>query len=211
LYSKDYYEPARPEVLSAFPEGIRSVLSIGCGWGSTESHLAEKGLCVTAIPLDPVIPGGAEASDIEIIHGSLASACRQLAGRKFDCLLISNLLHLVPNPAETLSSYAALLTEDGSVIALTPNMARLSAIWKLLRGDASYAVPGTYESTGVHRVSRGVLQKWFRSVGMKIETIIFLRPKDVTKTRRLAAWLLQPWMADEFVVVARKHTDSQKR
>jgi 2-polyprenyl-3-methyl-5-hydroxy-6-metoxy-1,4-benzoquinol methylase len=204
-YSKCYYERAKPEVLSAIPEGVRSVLSIGCGWGSTESHLAEKGLRVSAVPLDPVIPGGAEAGGVEIINGDLASARRGLADRKFDCLLLSNVLHLVPNPRETLSSYGSLLSDGGTVIAVTPNMARLAATWKSLRGDSSSAARGRYERTGVHRVSRRVLRDWFRSAGMKIEKIVPLHRKSITRTRRIASRLLGSWMADEFVVVAGKN------
>jgi 2-polyprenyl-3-methyl-5-hydroxy-6-metoxy-1,4-benzoquinol methylase len=185
------------------------VLSIGCGWGSTESHLAEKGLRVSAVPLDPVIPGGAEAGGVEISNGDLASARRGLADRKFDCLLLSNVLHLLPNPVGTLSSYASLLSDGGTAVAVTPNMARLAATWKSLRGDASSAALGSYERTGVHLVSRRILRGWFRSAGMKIEKIVHLHRKSSTKIRRIASRLLRSWMADEVVVVARKHSDSQ--
>jgi 2-polyprenyl-3-methyl-5-hydroxy-6-metoxy-1,4-benzoquinol methylase len=207
-YSKDYYEPAQPEVLSAIPEGVRSVLSIGCGWGLTESHLAEKGLHVSAVPLDPVIAGGAEARGVEIINGDLASARQGLTDRKFDCLLLSNVLHLVPNPVEVLSSYTSLLAEGGVAIALTPNMAGPAA-WRSLRGDSSAPPRGAYERTGVHWVSRRVLRGWFGSASMKIENIVHLHRKSRTKVRRIASRLLGSWMADGLVVVARKRSDSQ--
>jgi 2-polyprenyl-3-methyl-5-hydroxy-6-metoxy-1,4-benzoquinol methylase len=207
-YSKDYYEQAKPEVLSAIPQGVRSVLSIGCGWGLTESQLAEKGLRVSAVPLDPVIPGGAEAAGVEIIHGDLAGARQRLADRKFDCLLFCNVLHLVPNPVEALSSYASLLSVGGAAIAVTPNMARLPATWNSLRGYASIAARGGHERTGVHRVSRRILRGWFGSAGMKIEKIVHLPRKRNTKVRQIAFRLLGCWMANELVVVARKHSDS---
>ena len=57
-YSKSYYEPVRPELLSSIPAEVRTLLSVGCEWGATEALLVEKGLSVVAIPLDPVIPGG---------------------------------------------------------------------------------------------------------------------------------------------------------
>ena len=53
MYSKDYYEPRREEVISMIPQDARSVLSIGCGAGATECSLAERGLRVVALPLDP--------------------------------------------------------------------------------------------------------------------------------------------------------------
>jgi 2-polyprenyl-3-methyl-5-hydroxy-6-metoxy-1,4-benzoquinol methylase len=205
-YSKSYYEPVSPEVVSAVPQGARSVLSIGCGWGATEVYLAEKGLSVSAVPLDPVIPGGAEAGGVEIVNGDLASARQRLADRKFDCLLLSNVLHLVPNPVQVLSSYASLLSDDGAAIAVIPNMARLSATWKSLRDDANSAARGSYEKIGVHQVSQNLLRGWFRSARMKIEKILHVGPKRSTKLRRLASRLLDSWMADEFVVVATRES-----
>jgi hypothetical protein len=44
---------------------------------------------------------------------------------------------------------------------------------------------------------------------MKIEKIVHLGPVSSTRVRRIASLLLESWMADEFVVVARKHSDSQ--
>jgi 2-polyprenyl-3-methyl-5-hydroxy-6-metoxy-1,4-benzoquinol methylase len=208
-YSKDYYEPVLPEVFAAIPDGVRSLLSIGCGWGSTERQLAEKGLHVTAVPLDGVIPGGAEAGGVEIISGDLGSARQGLADRKFDCLLLASVLHLLPNPVATLSSFASLLSEGGAAIAVIPNMARLASTWKSLRGDASSAARGGYERTGVHRVSQRILRDWFRSAGMKVEKIVHLGAKRNTIVRRMASRLLDSWMADEFLVVARKHSDTQ--
>jgi 2-polyprenyl-3-methyl-5-hydroxy-6-metoxy-1,4-benzoquinol methylase len=207
-YSKNYYEPVVPEVIEAIPSGVRSVLSIGCGWGAMESHLAKKGLRVFAVPLDPVIPGGAESAGVEIIPGDFAHALRELAGTKFDCLLLSNVLHLVPNPTEVLLSFAALLPAGGTTVAVAPNMARLASTWKALRGDPSAAARGGYEKTGVHRVSQGVLRDWFRSTGMKVEKVLHLVPESAGEIRRLALSVLRPWMADEFVVVARKRAVS---
>jgi 2-polyprenyl-3-methyl-5-hydroxy-6-metoxy-1,4-benzoquinol methylase len=212
-YSKNYYEPVGLETVSAIPNAARSVLSIGCGWGSVEGHLSEKGLCVCAVPLDPVIPGAAGAAGVEIISGDFNSARQQLVGRNFDCLLLSNVLHLVPDPVKALSSFAALLSDGGTAIAVAPNMARLPAAWESLRRDgAGSAALRSYETTGVHRVSRRILDGWFRSAGMKIvkvEKIVKLRRKSGTKVRRIASLLFGSWIADEFVVLARKQSETQ--
>lgn len=117
--------------------------------------------------------------------------------------------------ADRLNDYNLFIySEDDTLIreknlAVAPNMARLAAAWKSLRGDRSSAALGSYERTGANRVSRGIFQSWFRSVGMKIEKIVHLQRKSSTKIRRIASRVLESWMADEFVVVARKHPDSQ--
>jgi len=131
-YSKSYYEPVQLGAIAAIPPEVRTVLSIGCGWGSTEVWLAKRGHSVTAIPLDPVIPGGAEAKGVEIVTGDLDEARRTLAGREFDCIFLSNALHLVPDPVAVLSSYGTLLSPGGVFLALVPHTARLRTAWKEL-------------------------------------------------------------------------------
>jgi SAM-dependent methyltransferase len=206
-YSKSYYEPVRPEVLSAIPGGVGSLLSLGCGSGSTERHLLAEGLRVTALPLDPVISSDAAAAGVEMITGDFTTARRRLADRKFDCLLVSNVLHLLPDPVAVLGSFASVLSEGGAAIAITPNMARLSVAWKALRGRAAFTVRDPYEKTGIHRVSHRVLERWFRSAGMKItriEKIVAARPKRPGKVDWIVRRLPKSWLAEEFVVVATK-------
>src|SRR5262249_3248344 len=99
-YGKGYYEPIREEVISAIPREARSVLSIGCGWGAVEGWLAEKGVRVVAVPLDPVISGAAEARGVEIVNGDFEMVRDSLATERFDCLLLLNILHLIRDPVE---------------------------------------------------------------------------------------------------------------
>jgi len=204
-YSKDYYEPVAPTVVAAIPNDVRSVLSIGCGWGATEGHLAEQGMRVSAVPLDPIIAGGAEGKGVQILPSDFAQALHELRGREFDCLLLSNVLHLVPNPIDVLASFAALLRQGGTAVAVAPNMARLAAAWKALRGDPTSTAWGTYERTGVHRVSQRVLRHWFSSAGMRVEKILPSLPESAKEASQFPAKLFDPWISHVFVVVARKH------
>ena len=104
-WSKDYYEPVRPEILSLMPEGARSVLSIGCGWGSDgRPSCAER-------------PARGRSADgfrnRRLCRGQGRGDClRRLQNRpgkagsrkRFDCILLSNVLHLVRDPVAVLSS-----------------------------------------------------------------------------------------------------------
>jgi len=210
-YSKNYYEPVKPEVVSVIPKEVRSVLSIGCGWGATECHLAEKGLRVSAVPLDVVIPGGAEVEGVEIIKGGLSEARRELADRKFDCLLLSNVLHLVPDPIKVLSSFASLLSDGGVAIVVVPNTAPWAVAWKAIRNRGTPEDLGSYERTGVQRVSQYVLCRWFRAAGMSVEKVLGLLRPPARNVGRFVFGALDLWMADEFVAVARRLHGSSAR
>lgn len=203
-YSKDYYEPVRPEVVSLVPAGARSVLSVGCGWGATEAWLAEKGLNVSAVPIDPVIPGAARAKGVEIIEGDFETARAKLTGRQFDCLLLLKVLHLVPNPVEELSSFGKFLSNGSVAIASVPNLTRLQTIWGRVRGDKQFKDFGSYEKTGVNLTSRKGLRGWLQGAGMKTETIVDVLPQRAEVARRLSLGSLSSVLASEFIAVARR-------
>ena len=116
MYSKDYYEPLSKEVLSMIPREARSVLSIGCGSGVTECWLAERGLRVVALPLDPIICSAAAAKGVEILPGDFRTAKQKLQNDRFDCLLYLNLLHLASNPISVLSMFRDNLSIGSRVI-----------------------------------------------------------------------------------------------
>jgi len=202
-YSKSYYEPARAEVLGLIA-GSKSVLSIGCGWGAIEAQLVAKGLQVSAIPLDSVIAGCAEAKGVRMVYGSFQTARAKLAGEQFDCLLLSNILHLVADPVTVLSSFGGLLSEGGKTVVLEPNILRLSAYWGRIRGDRRFQDFGSYEKTGIHLTSPKIVRDWLRKAKMEPQQMIEVLSPHAQKLSRLLLGLLDPLLASEVIVAARK-------
>jgi 2-polyprenyl-3-methyl-5-hydroxy-6-metoxy-1,4-benzoquinol methylase len=207
-YSKGYYEPVRPELMSELPSGARTVLSIGSGWGAVECCLAAKGLRVSAVPLDAVIPGAAEADGVEIIDGGFEQARRALAGRQFDCLLLSNVLHLVPNPVEFLSSLASLLSPGGVAVAVVPNTSRLEPNLRAVRG-VCFDDPEMYRTSGVQHTSRETVRSWFGSAGFRVQKLKQILPPGIQKIGRLAKGMMDTWLAYEFIVAGRKPLEAK--
>jgi 2-polyprenyl-3-methyl-5-hydroxy-6-metoxy-1,4-benzoquinol methylase len=204
-YSKGYYETARADVLAAIPEGTRSVLSIGCGWGAMEVALAAKGMRVVAIPLDPIVAGGAEAKGVELVYGDFQTAREKLAGERFDCLLLSNVLHLVPDPVDVLATFGSLLSERGIALLVVPNTLRLSTYWGKIRGDKRFQDFGNYEKTGVHLTSRRIVRRWIQDAGMKPGNATWVLSSNAQKAGRLALGLMDPWLSTEVIAVGRKY------
>jgi Methyltransferase domain len=170
-YSKSYYEPVREDLASAIPENARSVLSIGAGSGEMEAWLAAKGTRVVALPLDPIILADAGERGIEVIGGDFQCAREKLTGESFDCLLLSNVLHLVSDPVDVLASFASLLVAGGVAVVLVPHVLRLMLYWRRMRGGARRHSDTGYNNTGAHVTSQRVLRGWFRKAGMKMEYV----------------------------------------
>jgi 2-polyprenyl-3-methyl-5-hydroxy-6-metoxy-1,4-benzoquinol methylase len=201
LYSKDYYEPPRQELASAIPEHVRTVLSVGCGWGETEAWLADKGFRVTAVPLDPVIPGRATAAGVEVVDGDFESVRKKLANRKFDCLLLLNVLHLVEDPVAILSFFKELLSETSVIISLVPNMTKPTKLWTKARRERHFTEI-SYQDSGAHFVSHKVVLQWFNSAGVKvIKTVNVLTPR-ARKLSNMMLGLADSFLCSEFFSIA---------
>jgi 2-polyprenyl-3-methyl-5-hydroxy-6-metoxy-1,4-benzoquinol methylase len=203
-FSKHYYEPEKTELLALIPEGVQSVLSLGCGWGATEQWMSRKGIHVVAVPLDSVISACADARGVEVVSGDFRTVGEKLKGRKFNCLLMSNMLHLVKNPSEVLHIFRDLVQSESVAIALVPNLFRLSVILGRIQGNEDFRNLGNYGKSGVHLTSHQIVTNWFKDAGFKVDKIVDLLPERAQIAHKLTLGLMDPLLASEFIVVARK-------
>ena len=202
-YSKNYYEPVAPEVLAAIPNGVRRVLTIGCGWGAMEAYLVQKGLHVAAIPLDAIISSAAAGAGVEFICSDFDGAKKTLEDRRFECILLSNVLHLVPNPVEILASFGDLIADGGVMILLSPNVPRILAYWRS-RSNGLFSGAVKYDTTGVQPTSRRTLRAWLRKAGLKVDRITDVLSSRAESIGRFTLGLTDGVLASEFVVTASK-------
>jgi 2-polyprenyl-3-methyl-5-hydroxy-6-metoxy-1,4-benzoquinol methylase len=193
-WSKSYYEPCQNELLRLVPEGARNILSVGCGWGATERALIEKGMRVKGLPIDSVVAVNAEARGVEIVYGDLATARQKLRGEHFDCVLFSNVLHLVHDPVGFLSSFAEFLAPEGCIVASVPNLSWFRRASRSIRLRGLRANPRTYEVSGMHVTNGRLLRHWFRDAGLEplqvIYEVIEEKKRADTQTLGLAKPLL---------------------
>jgi len=203
-HSKAFYEPARSDVLSLIPDRATTVLSIGCGWGAIEAALIKRGMQVVGLPLDSVIAGCAEARGVEIIADDFETAQTRLADKRFDVVLMLNILHLVPNPSKILATFVRQLDHTSIVIFSVPNLASLLARRKGILGRRQYKDLGGYEKTGVQFTSRTAIRRWLRDAGLKMMKRTLVLSERAQKVARATMGLLGPLLAEEIIVVARK-------
>jgi 2-polyprenyl-3-methyl-5-hydroxy-6-metoxy-1,4-benzoquinol methylase len=168
-WMKSYYEPCQDVLVSMLPSSAHKVLSIGCGWGSTEEALVKRNIEVAAVPLDSVIGRLATARGVRLVPYAIEAAPSRLAGESFDAILISNLIHLVDSPVELLRSYRALLNPGGVVIASFPNLKHASVLWRRLRQAPEVRGLADYGRSGVHVTSLSLVTEWLRSAGFHVE------------------------------------------
>ncbi len=175
-WSKSYYEPPCEKLLALVPPGTRTVLSIGCGSGEMEKILLQRGMTVTALPLDSVIGSVAADLGLEIVHGTLPEGLAKLGNRRFDTILISNLLHLLRNPIPVIDRCAKLLSANGAVLVAGPNFEYLPVQARRFFGDAEYRKLREFSSSNVNPFSLVELAGWFQQAGLDLNQLTWQAP-----------------------------------
>jgi len=170
-WSKDYYEDPQAEVLSLIPETAREILSVGCGWGATEVRLKERGAAVTALPLDSIIGAEAERLGIEVTYGTLADCLRKMDGRTFDCVLVTNLLHLLPNPREVIEQCSLLVSPGGTFVIAGSNFGLLRVLANRALGRGDYRKLGVSDEHGIHVLGPGSVSRFLKESGLRVSVV----------------------------------------
>jgi SAM-dependent methyltransferase len=202
-WSKCFYERPRQELMAAVPGTVQTLLSFGCGNGLPEREFARRGIKVTAIPLDSVVGACVEKSGVEVIYGDVEGVLRALSGRRFDVIVMTDLLHLLPDPANLLQSLSSLLNNNGSLVVSAPNMRAARILWKRLKQDRSVENLGNYHRSGVRIISYETVAKTCRSAGLVITNVTPIIPDNGRWIYRSGGPLLPRLLATDFVFTLR--------
>ena len=201
-HSKSYYERSTPELLSLIPSKVKTLLSYGCGWGALEASLAERGIQVTAVPLDSVIGSCVEGKGIELITADADTLMMSLSGRQFDAIVVSNMLHLVSEPAHLLAWFRRLLSPEGILVARLANPRRPSTLWREFRSGRRSTLSAKEAGTAILRPSYMEVRRWLKTSRFRIQTAVPCVPQRAQALYRLTGRLSAPLLASEFLVAA---------
>jgi 2-polyprenyl-3-methyl-5-hydroxy-6-metoxy-1,4-benzoquinol methylase len=197
---KNYYEPWRPEVGKLIPAEVKSLLSVGCGWGATEERLAQRGVQVVGVPLDSVISACAEARGVRTVSPNFTTAWTELEHLHFDCVLVSNILHLTPDAAGILKQCGRLLSDGGCIVLIVPNFNYLKILWKRICRTPEYRNMGNYDDTGMNLTTYRLIREWLRRSGLVMDRAFDLVPERAEALPKIVG----QYRAAELIVSCRK-------
>ena len=198
-WSKSYYEKPSGELLTLVPDNARNILSIGCGWGATEVKLKERGAAVTAVPLDSIIGATAARLGIDMVYGTFGECLEKLEGWTFDCVIVINLLHLLPNPRQVVEQCSRFVRQSGTFVISGPNFGSVRVLAKRVLGMGEYRKLLAFDHEGIHLLGPTVLKGYLKDSGLNVATVRWSNdaPKNgiERKLGRLgsANWVLQAW------------------
>jgi len=178
IWDKVYFDGVDSNLLSMVSQKAAKILSVGCGYPSTEEKLVKNCHSVTAIPLDPIIGTLAASRGIKVMESNFEEAFHNLDGTSFDCIIFPDVLQHLRDPFNILSKAAELLTPDGELLISIPNLTYL----KFSKDHFPYPFfrKWTYSKHYLQLVDKHDIVKWFRANGVK--EIVF---QYVTESERL--------------------------
>ena len=203
-WQKSYYEKPAPELLAIVPREAKTILSLGCGWGATEAKLQERGAQITAVPLDSVIGAAAVRPGIEMIYGTWEQCLKVLAGRRFDCVLMTNLLHLQDQPGQCLKQCSQFVEEGGSLVLGGPNFDRVPWLLKRLLGIGEFGKLRNYEQSGMSVCGPKTLSKPIAKAGLEIASVQWLNHAFNKGRLRGKQFVLGSLTARDWILHARR-------
>lgn len=153
------------QILDLVPHGA-VVLDIGCGPGLLARKLGEKGAQTDGIDANnpDAVWTGIESyrqADLEKT-GDLAFE------RKYDCIILADVLEHLRNPNDLLRSIRATLKAKGKLIASTPNIALWYMRLSLLLGRFNYGDRGILDRTHVHLYTMATFEKLLLESGFRV-------------------------------------------
>lgn len=131
-------EPSRHLVEFAASEAGRTIVDIGCGYGSYALRLRERGHEVTGLELDPGAVEQARGRGLDVVQGDAAST--PFDDDAFDTAILFEVLEHVAEPEQVLRE--ALRVSSRNVLVTVPNVSEYSRLalygltyWHLVTED----------------------------------------------------------------------------
>lgn len=202
-WSKSYYEKPSNEVLEAIPHNVRTILSIGCGSGATEKKLMLRGAKVTVFPLNSVVGAANARLGLEVIYGTMEECFNRLGEREFDCVLMTDLLHLLPDPWQVLEQCCRHVGPSGTLVIDGPNFQALRILSKRALNVGDYRKLSNRALSGIRTLTADAVARKLIDSGWKsVATRSFNRvlPRRMAGLQRL----LGRFAAQHWVLAARR-------
>ncbi|MEL7655536.1 MAG: class I SAM-dependent methyltransferase [Bacillota bacterium] len=147
------------------------VLEVGTATGYMTKYMKEVLDCqIVGIELDEEAAKQAAMYADEMIVANLDHSEWQdrLQNRKFDYIILADVLEHLRNPCQTLQQMVKYLNDEGKVIASIPNIAHNAIIMELLQDRFGYRPLGLLDNTHIHFFTKNSIIDMFAHTGLSI-------------------------------------------
>jgi len=199
--SKLYRETSDPIWSELLGEKPLDILVWGAGDGQAELSLRNNEHSVTMLPLDSIMGECCRKRGFHTLE--LTHDYTQGIKAKFDCIIASNLLHLVDDPIQLMKQFKELLRPGGKLLARVPNFNNFGLRRRRAK-DPRYQIPWNRKSIGASPLTKYDLKQMATAAGFSQREVIF-RPKGKLKyLNRISLGLFSSMLSPTLYLWAKK-------
>jgi 2-polyprenyl-3-methyl-5-hydroxy-6-metoxy-1,4-benzoquinol methylase len=170
----DYYSLDRSMLLPFVPEGLKTILDVGCGEGAFAKKLRQERQVAHSWGVeffDGAIPQASKNLD-KVIHAPIETALAELPSAYFDCVFFNDVLEHLIDPYSVLKDIRAKVKTDGYVIASIPNILNFETLYQFIKTrDWQYKDYGIMDRTHLRFFTKKSIVRMFREAGYDVELI----------------------------------------
>jgi glycosyltransferase involved in cell wall biosynthesis len=152
------------QLLGLVGPSARRVLDVGCGQGELGHALMKRGHSVTGIDARPPRFTLDEFIEADVNHGLSSLG----PGRKFDVILLADVLEHLIDPLEMLREAEARLSDGGTVLVSLPNAVHWSVRLQVASGKFDYTNKGLLDRGHIRFFTRASAERLFAEAGLRV-------------------------------------------
>jgi 2-polyprenyl-3-methyl-5-hydroxy-6-metoxy-1,4-benzoquinol methylase len=207
-----YFHQVRHEMLDFVPREAKIILDVGCANGNFAAMIKSQ----RAAEVWGIEPNQEAAklatSQLDKVICDTFSRSLSLPNRKFDCIILNDVLEHLVDYEDALIYCKDLLAAEGSIVASIPNVRYFDNIWNLLvNKNWEYQDWGILDRTHLRFFTMKSIINTFENLGLRINTLQGINSLQSFHPRKAKAFkffntLLLNQLADmnylQFAVVA---------
>jgi len=177
----EYFGGARRDYVGELPRNTKArILEIGCGDGATGALALAEGKCghYCGVELCSGVAERAKTRISEVVPGNVEQVQLPWDPVTFDALILSEVLEHLVDPWATLLKIRPLLRAGALVLASSPNVAQLTVIFMLLRGEWTLTDFGLMDGTHLRWFTPKTYRELFESCGYVVDSVRALVPPN---------------------------------
>lgn len=205
-----YFEHFRGDVIAAVPLDVKTVLSVGCAAGVTESELVRRGVKVVGIEINHEAAMKARQRGLIVLEGDASIIDIGQASESFDCLVYADVLEHLTDPVTVLRRHVERLKSNGTVIVTVPNFRHYSVFWQLfVLGHIRYKNAGILDRTHLRITTRKMVIGWFHKVGLEpVFQNYHISRRRIKLISAVSFGLLREFLGSQILVVGKKDSEA---
>ncbi len=205
---ENYYNNERKEIIKYIPKGVKRILDVGCGEGSTLEMISKIYDCeAVGVEINIESANKANKKFKDIYNFSCENKEKMDELGDFDVILLLDVLeHMIDPWAFVLNLKKVSLRQGGTLIASIPNFKNYKIMQSYIKGNFRYEEAGLFDRTHLRWFAKKNMMELFEEVGLKVDIISASNLQGKNKAtifNGLTLGIFEEYLAFQYILVVK--------